>query len=167
MPLRGVHFAIDNQTLFDLIKLPYSERADFVSNNIEENWEANFATETDKAWALIHSALQRSNPEADGLERSFDDACSWVILGREYIEAGDGFVIGLIESHNVGTVARYLKDIDTSDIIAQLKLNIAHFECTNVGVEDAEYAGSWFPKIKEFFAKAADAGRNVIFTVDF
>jgi hypothetical protein len=167
MAWRGVHFAIDDQTLNDLLAQPVADRADYIANNIEENWDANFATETDKAWALIHSALQRSDPEADGLERLTDSPSSWAILGREYIDTTDDYLIGLIKAADVSAVARHLDAIEASDIVAQLKVNVEHFGCNGVDDEDIDYAGQWFPALKVFFTRAADAKRNVIFTVDF
>jgi Domain of unknown function (DUF1877) len=164
---RGVHFAIDDNVLSDLFAQPMLERADFVSNFIEENWDANFATETDKAWALIHSALQRSDPETDWLQRSTDEPSSWAILGREYINTTDGFLIGLIRASDVAAVVGHLEAVEASDIVAQLKVNVEHFGCVNIDDEDLEYAGQWYPGLKVFFARAAEAKRHVIFTTDF
>jgi hypothetical protein len=167
MTWRGVHFAIDDDTLSGLLATPWTERSDFVANEIEENWDANFATETDKAWALIHSALQRSDPEVDGLERSVDEPSSWAILGREFVNCEDGYLICLTRSTDVPAISQHLEKIDANDIAEQLKVNIEFFNCERVGPSDADYGGEWYSGLKEFYAKAAEARRHVIFTTDF
>ncbi|WP_077147646.1 DUF1877 family protein [Sphingopyxis sp. KK2] len=167
MAWRGVHFAVDDTTLSGLLCTPAAARADYVANEIEENWESNFATETDKAWPLIHASLQGSNPEADGLERLYDKPVSWAVLGREFLDSDPNYLIALIQSRDVAAVASLLKSVSADDIIDRLGAAIDHFGCKNVGAAEARYAGEWFPNLEQFFQRAAEAKRHVIFTVDF
>ncbi len=167
MAWRGVHFAIDEATLIGLLSTSAAGRADFVANEIEENWDAHFATETDKAWPLIHASLQGSDPEADGLERMYDEPVSWAVLGREFLDSDPSYLIALIRSQDVSAVANFLNGMSADDIVGRLSAAIDHFGCKNVGAAEARYAGEWFPNLQQFFQRAAKAKRHVIFTVDF
>lgn len=167
MSYRGVHFAITEQEVTALRALASdADRVDYVSNVIEEAWEDNLATESDKAWALIHSALQMSNPCADDLERAADEPQSWAILGVEFLALTDDAMITHVDEARVTEVAGYLERVSADDIRSRLVSLIKEHDCNRLSADDADYAAGWYPGVAGFFVRAAHATRHVIFSAD-
>jgi hypothetical protein len=167
MSYQGVHFAITDQDLSALRSLPVeADRVDYVSNVIEKAWDDNFATQSDKAWALIHSALQMSNPCSDDLEKAIDAPASWAILGAEDLALTTDAMVVHVDKSRVGDVARYLEGVSASEIRSRLCRLIEKHQCDRLSPEEADYAAEWYPGIAELYARAASAGRHVIFSAD-
>ena len=167
MPNRGVHFAVTGTEIRKLKGFSTdAERFDYVSNVIEEAWEENFATETDKSWPLIHSALQMSSPCSDGLER-LNRPASWAVLGKDFLAFDENALIAHVGRWSVGSVARHLRSVSAADVRSRLVNLIAAHGCDNLSMDDAEYAEQWYPGLVDFYARASNAWRHVIFMVDF
>lgn len=167
MSFLGVHFAISDQECAALRALSTEgERADYVINVIEEAWEDNFATQSDKAWGLIHSALQMSNPCSDDLDKVSESPPSWAFLGSEYLALTDETMVTYVDKSRVEQVARYLDGISADEIRNRLIRLIEQHRCNRLGFEDADYAAGWYPGIVEFYTRAASADRHVIFSAD-
>jgi hypothetical protein len=168
MANRGVHFAVTGSDVRKLKSLSGdTERRNYVSNVIEESWESNFATETDKSWPLIHSALQMSNPCSDELDRTQQGPASWAILGQHFLAFDEDGFIAHVRRWSVGWVALYLKGVSATEVQARLNELIAAHKCGNLSSDDAAYAAEWYPRMVDFYARASKAWRHVIFSVDF
>jgi hypothetical protein len=168
MTMRGVHFAVSDATLMYLVSIPsVDERVALISNVVEDGWDAEKRCDTDKAWGLIHATLQNTSPCADSLERSSDRPPSWVILGREYINSPDNYIVGLTHAADVGEVFAHLSGLSRPEFEIRLEHLAEQHGCDNIGRSDIEYAAHWYERLVAFFERAAAAELNVIFTVDF
>jgi hypothetical protein len=88
------------------------------------------------------------------------------ILGKEQLNGGGSYIIGLTPSESVPDVANALAAV-TDEQIRQgyARIDPADYG-PQYGPEDLEYTLEWFREVPGFWARAADAGRSVIVTVD-
>ena len=142
------------------------ERVAYVDKVIDETYDEREGTDYDKAWSLIHSALQRSNPCSDYLERTTSGPASWAILGTDDVAVTDEAIVTCARAESVAQAAEFLSTIDAEQIRIQLSSAIAAHDCRNLSDEDAEYAAAWYPRLKDFYMRAAKARSPVIFLGD-
>src|SRR5215203_2129657 len=124
MPNRGLHMALTDEELRELLALPVEDRTDHIGEELEESkCGTPDGCETDKAWAFIKSALEDEGSGTQsgilgkllGKSRS-ENYAQFAILGQEEIAAEDGYYIGLVRSAVVPSVATELEKISPEQI---------------------------------------------------
>ena len=124
--------------------------------------ESEWAFETDKAWDAIHRSL------TDG-DLTYDNGTyplSHVIMGGEPIYFEDDYIMSLKTPEQVRDVARALRGFTREQLHAGYTQITRAMYGSEPTEEDFEYTWSNFQELPEFWARAAAAGRFVLFTAD-
>jgi hypothetical protein len=168
MSFMGVHFAVSDSDFIALRSCRGdAEKIAFLDEVIEPAYEQNFGTDYDKAWPLIHSALQMSNPCSDYLERTTRGPASWAVLGEEDLAMTDEAMITHVGPSRAMRVLEHLQALSADDIRSNLIRLIKDHGCAKLSEDDANYAADWYPRLQDFYSKATGAQRHVIFSADF
>lgn len=124
------------------------------------NQGREWLAESDKAWDAIHRTL--TDGELDWANGSFP--LNHVILGGDRLYELDDYVMTLKTPQEVQAIAQALAQISE----AQFRENYFRIDPDDYGVpvdeEDYSYTWSWFQGIREFYDRAAQANRSVLFT---
>lgn len=166
MACLGVLFALDEPLVERLTALEDSaERLDFLQLEVEEDFFENQPErvyETDKAWDAIHRCL------TDG-RLGWDNGAyplNHVILGGEQLYDGDDYIMSLKSPAQVREIATALAAVTLQQLRdAYFRLPADDYDGL-IGLEDWQYTWDWFEGLPEFYRRAAEAGRSVLFTVD-
>lgn len=157
MPGRGVHFAVTEPELEQLLAARGDEAVMEEIEEIEERWDKAWLIETDGAWWAIHLALT-TKLAPSGLGRA--------VLGGHPLYKGEDYHVVLVAAKEVPAVAKALAQLDQ----ASFKRLYDQIDRKAYGrpltAEDFNYSWDSFAPLQEFWKKAADAGRAVVFTVD-
>jgi uncharacterized protein DUF1877 len=162
MACRGVLFAIDDDTTKRLLAAESDDDVMEIVEAIEEEWEDDFVEETDKAWDAMHRAL--SNGSLDPTAGSFP--LNRAILGGKHLYQGENYIVALVTKDEVPAVARALAAIDDDGMRKRYREVVPSDYAAEYGDEDREYTVDNFRDVADLYARAAKAGRAVIFTVD-
>jgi len=162
MGCRGVLFAIDDETVAALLAAEDDEEVVELVEEIEEAWEDDFVAETDKAWDAMHRAL------SDG---SLDPAAGTpplnrAILGGQHLHEGDDYLVALVAKDEVAAVAAALAAIDEAAFRDRYRRLVPRDYAPEYGDDDMAYTWENLEDVAALYARAAAAGRAVIFTVD-
>lgn len=167
MSRTGSHQLIDAAHLRRMRALSSdTERVAYADTVLNYLYERSEGTDYDKAWALLHSALQRSSPCSDYLARERHGPSSWAILGTEDIALTDECLITAMGRWPVLWVERYLRSLTSEDIRERLVSLMDENDCAGMSREDADYAAGWFPRLQDFYRRAARRFSPVIFVGD-
>lgn len=164
MACRGVFFSLTSSQQERLLACETDrERLDYVQQ-IEEAWDENHLLQTDKAWDAIHRCLTDGMlviaPDPNPLGKV-------IVGGKQLYSDTQSYIINLIEPHEVPAVATALKTVTREWMKTQYeRLRDTDYPQEFVSEQDWEYTWDWFSGIPEFFARAAQDNRSVIFTVD-
>jgi hypothetical protein len=161
MGCRGVHFALDEADAARIGALTSdASLLEFIQEEIEERWDEEWLEQTDKAWDAIHRTL------TDGtLSVEPATVLHKCILGGRHLYSGDDYIASYLSPKEVADVARAIAPLSKS-WFRERYFSIAPDDYgSRVDEEDFEYTWSYFEPLKAFFAKAAAAGRVVVFTV--
>jgi hypothetical protein len=162
MGCRGVLFAIDDETTQQLLTAESDEAVMEVVEAIEEEWDEKFLEETDKAWDAMHRAL--SDGSLNPTRGSFP--LNRALLGGKHLHRGEGYIVALVTKDEVPAVARALASIDDEGMRQRYREFVPRDYAAEYGDEDCEYTVDYFRSLTDLYARAAKAGRAVIFTVD-
>jgi hypothetical protein len=160
----GVHFALSPEDIEQVLAIDDpDELAEFLTEEIEERYltEREWAYSSDKAWDAIHRCL------ADGqlLYESGPIPLRYAVLGGEALDAGDDYTACIVTPEQVRETSLALAEI-TRDWMAARYATLTQTDYASSSPEDFEYTWQWFEGLPGFFAKAAQAGRAVLFTTD-
>lgn len=166
MACRGVLFAISDVDVEKLLSARLAaepnEAVMEVIEYIEERWEEDLVMETDKSWDSMHRCLTDGKLEFD----NGDYPLNHCILGGTQLYDEDDYIISLKTSEQVADIAAALKNMDEADLRERhAKIDQETYQGA-VDEENFEYTWGCFRGLPEFYTKAAEAKRNVIFTVD-
>lgn len=163
MACRGVLFAITEEKVKALLAAAGDDDEVLgVVEEIEEAWETPFVAETDKAWDAIHRALTDGSLENDGGEPPLNRA----ILGGTHLHEGTNYIVALVPAAEVPAVAGALAAIDDDALRDRYARIVPPDYAPEYGDEDREYTVENFRDVVALYARAAKAGRAVVFTVD-
>jgi len=136
-----------------------------LQETLEEHFfkiEPAFKAESDKSWDALHRALSDGHLSYTGGSYPL----SHVVLGGEVLYGGDDYIMSLKSPDDVRAVAGALPSITRES----LRRGYDAIDEDEYGVElsddDFEYTWGWFEDIREFWFRAAEAGRYVLFTAD-
>lgn len=163
MSARGVHFAVTQAQAQALLTTKSDRELMRLVGEQEEAWERPFVVESDKAWDAIHRCL------TDGslLYVSGEYPLNLCICGGQQLYRGRSHTVSFVSAEQAKDVATALDKI-TKDWIRKryFLLDPDDYKEVEIGEEDFRYTWENFLAIRQFFRKAAEAGRAVIFTVD-
>lgn len=163
MTSRGVHFAVTTAHQRAILGAKSDRKVLEVIEAIEEAWEEPFVCETDKAWDAIHRCL------TDGtlLYVSGEYPLNHVICGGRQLCRGRDYTVSYVSASQVKDVAKALPKVTKRWMRQRYdKLDPEEYDEVEIGDEDFDYTWENFLDLRQFFKKAAAAGRAVIFTVD-
>ena len=161
MACRGVHFAITQEYVARLEAAPGDDARLLTLEEIEEKWDEQWLYQTDKAWDAIHRCLTDGKLEYDNGEYPY----GLCILGGQLLYSKSDYIISLKNPAQVKDVALALSKIN-KNLFYQRYVNLAKDYGGDLSDGDFEYSWDWFKGLDSFFAKAAEATRYVVFTVD-
>lgn len=165
MAARGVHFALTDGEVRELESQGDDEgRLEYVQNEIEEEFfesRQDDLAETDKAWDAIHRCL------TDGtLGCASGSLLEIVVLGGKSLYSGDDYIMTLKQAGEVRAVGPHLARITELEFRAYYdKIDPEEYD-GEIGDDDFGYTWQNFVALREFWDRAADKGRSVLFTVD-
>ena len=165
MACRAVLFALTENEATQLLEAQGDQALEEVVEEIEERWDEKWLCELDKAWDGIHRAL------TDG-ELGWDNGdypLNHVIMGGQQLYEGDDYIFTFVQTTQVADVAKALQSLTDAEFRERyVKINRENYGAApeQISDEDFEYVAGWFEGLKQFYAKAAAAGRAVVFTVD-
>jgi hypothetical protein len=163
----GLHTALNAETVNRLRAFPTDvERLEYFRDDIEDAYFTNhpeWIAETDKAWDAIHRAL------TDG-KLGWDNGnypLNHVILGGELLYTADDFIMSLKTPDQVRDISTALKEV-TQDRFRKGydAIDAESYYALIASNDDYEYTWTWFQSLREFYDRAAKAGRHVLFTAD-
>ena len=162
----GVHFALTEARVKKLRRFADDEkRLEFLQEELEEELiggDSEWAFQTDKAWDAIH----RSLTDGDLTYENGEYPLSHVVLGGEPLYYEDDYIMSLKTPQQVSDVAKAIREVTRDRLRSgyrRISPEMYGFELTD---DDFEYTWSNFQGLPEFFARAAAAGRYVLFTAD-
>ncbi len=165
MACRGVHFALSPEDAALLLGCSSDQALlEVIQSDIEERYFASqeWCYETDKAWDAIHRCLAAGYLIPD--DGPYPG--SLAILGGKQLYGGDDYVVSLVPAEKLQATAEHLAGI-TETMLRDRYFSLDetdYEEC--MSEEDFKYTLEYFSGLPEFFKRAAEAGRTVIFTVD-
>jgi hypothetical protein len=165
MGARGVHFALTDAEVRELASRDDDEaRLEYVQEEIEEQFFENRQddlAETDKAWDAIHRCL--TDGTLGGTSKS---SLEIVVLGGESVYSGDDYIMTLKRGDEVRSVVSHLARITEASLRASYdKIDPDDYD-GELGDDDFGYTWENFVALREFWARAAEKGRSILFTVD-
>jgi len=165
MACRGVHFSLDEQTVLALKAIgDDEERLQFLQEQIEEEYFSHhpeWLAETDKAWDFIHRVL--TDGELDWNNGTYP--LNHVVMGGESLYSESDYIISLKTPRQVGDAAIELRRI-TEASFREKFLQLDESVIEHSYEQDFEYSWYWFQSLRDFWLRAADEGRFVLFSVD-
>lgn len=157
MPGRGVHFAVREPELEQLLAARGDEAVMEHIQEIEERWDKAWLIETDGAWWAIHLALT-SKCAPSGLGRA--------VLGGRSLYKNDDYHIVLVAAKDVPPVADALAQLDQAAFKRLYDGIDRKAYGRSLSDEDFTYTWESFLPLQKFWKHAAAVGRAVVFTVD-
>ena len=131
-------------------------------NAIEEAWDADNLAECDKAWDAMHRCL------TDGQLKygNGPDPLNYCVLGPRWLHRDDSYIVSFVPAEKVQEVAAALRGVTKEWFWQQYYKLVPKDYAPEYGEPDLDYTWDWFEVVREFYAKAAERGRAVIFTAD-
>lgn len=161
---RGVHFALNTRERDKLVAVQDSDEAvREVVEEIEERWSRRWVHESDKAWDALHRCLTDGTLTYEGGRRPL----KLCFIGGVQLHGGPDFLVSAIDTDDVAKVAAALGKIDRAWLRRRYdRIPPKDYRPQRKSDEDFDYAWASYQGLPAFFARAARAGRDVIFTVD-
>jgi len=164
MAARGVHFSLTDAEVRELESRDDEARLEYIQEEIEEQFfesRQDDLAETDKAWDAIHRCL------TDGtLGGASTSPLEIVVLGGESLYAGDDYIMTLKRADEVRAVIPHLARITEGSLRASYdKIDAGEYD-GEIGDDDFGYTWENFVALRDFWERAAEKGRSVLFTVD-
>jgi len=166
MSCLGVHFALTEKEVVHLRSLDDEQaRLEHLQEVIEEhylNHEKQFAAESDKSWDAMHRALADGRLTWDGGEYPLKQT----VLAGELLYTDSDYIMSLKTPQQVQDIAAALPAITETEFRRRYdSIDAKSYGCPLTD-EDFRYTWDWFQGLREFYTRAAQAGRFVLFTAD-
>jgi hypothetical protein len=157
----GVHFALTREQERRLLAAEGDEVVlDIIEEIEEDEWDPEYAQESDKAWDAMHRVLSDGTLTPQGGEYPLNRT----ILGGQQLYEGDDHLICFIPAAEVKDIAAALSGI-TEEWFGDRYFRIdADDYGFPVNDEDFQYTWNWFQQVRDFYQRAAAIGRSVIFS---
>lgn len=161
----GVHFALSAADCKKLRGLDDpAARQELISEDLEEKYLASdrWSFQLDKAWDALH----RSLTDGQLLYATGPFPLAYAVLGGESLDAGDDYTACILTPEQVTEVATALATVTEPWLRKRYFALDEKQYGSPVTEEDFAYVWSSFQGLPEFFARAAEAKRAVLFSVD-
>lgn len=166
MSCLGVHFSLSSDEVERLRAFDdESERLDHLREVIEEEYLENHVertAESDKTWEAMHRALSDGQLSWDG----GDYPLNHVVLAGELLYAQPDYIMTLKTPSQVRDVAAALPSVTESEFRRR-------YYAIDAGtypspLDEQDFAATWdsFQAVREFWLRAAEEGRWILFTAD-
>ena len=166
MSCLGVHFALTEKEVAHLRSLDDEQaRLEYLQEEIEEHYlgdEKQFAAESDKSWDAMHRTLTDGQLSWDGGEYPLKHT----VLAGELLYTDSDYIMSLKTPQQVRDVAAALPAITESEFRRRYDAIDAKSYGCPLTDEDCGYTWEWFQGVREFYTRAAQEGRFVLFTAD-
>jgi hypothetical protein len=166
MSCLGVHFAITPDEAQQLRSIPDEQaRLDFIVENLEESYfkdVSGFKAESDKSWDAMHRALSNGELSWDGGSYPLNHA----VLAGELLYTQDDYIMSLKTPGQVRDIAVALSSMTQEEFRRRyFDINPKTYDA-DLSEEDLDYTWRWLQGVRDLYARAAEAGRYVLFTAD-
>jgi hypothetical protein len=162
MACRGVLFALTNEQERALLGAHNDDDLKECIEEIEESWDEETLQETDKKWDAIHRCLSDGSLNLEAGTYPLNRC----ILGGRHLYKGDDYIIAFVSAAEVRDLARVLPEVTQDEFRERYdSLTTTDYEGF-VSSDDFEYTWWYFEEIRDFYQRAAEAKRSVVFTVD-
>lgn len=159
MLYKGFHYAIKLQSMKRLIKsVGKNDILHIVQEELELESNQGWTHETDMAWEAIHQSLTQAQLD---LQLASLRAC---VLGGEKLYEESRQVVSLLRPTLVKEVANSLSKLTLEELKRGYEAIDESDYSGDLSEDDFDYIWDWYKDLPEFFSKAADSGRAVIFT---
>jgi len=163
----GVHFALTDAEVETLRGLEDElERVEFITDEIEEEYfetHPDLVVHSGKAWDAMHRALTDGDLSYDEEDYPLDH----VILAGELLYTGSEYILSLKTPQQVADAEEAMQGIDEAEFRTRyFAIGDQLSEYTRLSEQDFEATWKAFQSVREFFARAKDSGRHVLFTAD-
>lgn len=165
MSCLGVHFSLSEDEVLELQRVPECERPDHVHEVLEDTYfeeHPDRIAESDKAWDAMHRALTDGELSWDGGPYPLNH----FILGGEALYTDPDFILSLKTPQQVRDVAAALTGITDAEFRRRYFAMDPESYGFPLSLEDFAYTWEWFQSVREFWLRAAQEGRYVLFTAD-
>lgn len=162
----GVHYALTAEEVARLKAFDDdADRLDHLMEVIEEDYFSDhreLLAESDKAWDAMHRVLS----DGDLSYTSGPDPLRLVVIGGECLYFEDDCIMSLKTPAEVKSVAEALQSMTEAEFRRRYDAMDAATYGFPKSDEDFRYTWEWFGGVREFYQRAAAAGRHVLFTAD-
>jgi len=127
-----------------------------------ERQKAHLICPLDTAWDIIHRCL------TDGTHRDFGAGTtplSWCVLGGQSLHGGKEIIVCYVTRERVEQIAATLDGIEAQWFYNRF-CSIQTSLTGSTSMEDFQHAWELFTYARNLYAKAATAGRGVVFVAD-
>ena len=161
MASRGVFFALTGAQEAALMATRGDDEVRSFVEEIESEWDEDWLCEADRAWDAMHRCLSDGTLGSGRRASALDMA----VLGGGH-HYGGGEYLAYLRADEVAEVAKALDPV-TEEWMRERYYRIDPADYQGVlNDDDFEYTWEWFGDVREFYRRAAAAGRPVIFTID-
>lgn len=163
MACRGVHFALTDEQRSQLLAIVESQGdvIGYIQEDIEEQWDTEWLCETDKAWDAIHRCLTDGTLSGDDSTPFY-----WCVLNGAQMYVGDDYIVSFVDVPNVKQVSDAIASLNESEFRTRYNAIDEQDYGMPLSDEDFEYTWSYFNALRDFYARAANSSRSVLFSVD-
>ncbi|MEV4350142.1 DUF1877 family protein [Actinoplanes sp. NPDC049596] len=163
MGCRGVLFALTGaQDAMLVATRDDDEVVEFV-DEVEQAWEAAWLCEVDKSWDAMHRCLSDGTLQ---LGRRTGGPLELALLGGAHHHEGEDYIVAHVLADQVPAVAAALEPISESWLRERYdRIDPDDYQGV-LSDEDFAYTWSYLAEVRDFYQRAAEGGRSVIFTVD-
>lgn len=159
MACRGMLYAVTPDQEAEVLR--QTGRQQELVEYLEQLWDEDWQTETDKSWDGMHRALSESE-----LDFEFSSPLAGVILGGKPLHSEDWFIVVYKTAPEVERIAAALGQLSDDDMRRRyFAIDQSKYD-GEIGIKDWEYTLGWLKFVRKFYGKAAAAHRAVIFAVD-
>jgi hypothetical protein len=163
MACRGVLFALTESQDEALVATRDDDEVHAFVAELEGDWDWDWLCEVDKAWDAMHrclgdGTLRLGRPDAGPLEL--------VVLGGGHHYEGDDYVVAHVRAAQVAEVSAALDEVGQEWLRERYDAIDPEDYQGDLGDDDFNYTWTYLQDVRDFYQRAAKAGRSVVFTVD-
>lgn len=162
MSCLGVLFALTDADSQRLLAAADDDAVMTIVEELEEKWDEGWLAQTDKAWDALHRCLSNGTLFHDEGDYPLNRA----ILGGKRLYDSADYVVSYVAPNEVKDVAASLTSLTEQDLRKRYDAIDPDDYDGGHGDEDFKFTWTHFLAVREFYKKAAAAGRSVVFTVD-
>lgn len=162
MSCLGIHFALSAEEAAPLLAADENDAVLTFIESLEEKWDEAWLSQTDRFWDPLHRCLSNGTVFYDEGEYPLNRA----ILGGKHLYDGDDYVVAYIAPNEVKDVSAALAPLTEQDLRKRYDAIDPDDYDGEHGEKDFKETWDQFLVLREFYKKAAAAGRAVVFTVD-